>query len=127
VRSLSPRRALVPLGVAGAAALLLVVGWRCPIQLLLGLPCPTCGITRATLLALHGDLAAATHLHPLVWLAVPVVAGVLCIELTGYVRTKTWGASRRVRGADALLTTTAFLLFALWIARFAGFFGGPVS
>jgi hypothetical protein len=123
-----PARRLVPVLSAGVVAVLIVgVGYSCPIKLLTGHPCPTCGITRACRLALHGDFAAATHMHPLVWLAVPVVVLVLGIELAGYARTSTWGASRRLRGGDALMAGTAALLFALWLARFAGYFGGPVE
>ena len=114
--------------VAGLAAVLILgVGYSCPIKLVAGVPCPTCGITRACRLALHGDFVGATHMHPLVWLAVPVVVLMLGVELAGYARTSTWGASRRLRGGDALMAGTAALLFALWIARFAGLFGGPVE
>ena len=120
------RAALAWLGAAFAVLAIVAVGWRCPVLLVAGVPCPTCGMTRAVRLALHGDLAGATHVHPLVWLAVPVVALFLGVELTGYARTGTWGASRRMRFSNALMVGTAALLFALWIARFAGLFGGPV-
>jgi hypothetical protein len=106
---------------------LLSFGSACPIQLAVGIPCPTCGITRATRLALHGDFAGATHMHPLVWIAVPVVVLFVTVELVGYARNRTWGSSRRMRGGDALMLGTASMLFALWLARFAGFFGGPVN
>ena len=119
-------RAIVPVVIAAALALVVIGGWRCPVQLALGIPCPTCGMTRALRLALHGDFAAATHLHPLVWLAVPVVAALLAVEVIGYARSGAFGASRRVRGSDAVMVGTAALLFALWIARFFGAFGGPV-
>ena len=113
---------------AGVAALVIVgVGYSCPVKLVVGVPCPTCGITRACRLALHGDFPGATHMHPLFWLAVPVVGLMVAIELVGYARTGAWGASRRLRGGDTLMTTTAALLFALWLARFAGYFGGPVQ
>jgi hypothetical protein len=112
--------------LAAAAVVVAPVAWPCPIRLVLGIPCPTCGITRATRLVLHGDLAGATRMHPLVWLAVPVTLGFLAVEVRGYLTTRAWGASRRVRGADALMLLTASLLFALWIARWAGALGGPV-
>lgn len=38
----------------------------CPVKRLFGLPCPTCGATRALLLAARGDVAAAFALQPLV-------------------------------------------------------------
>jgi hypothetical protein len=124
-----PKRWIVP-ALLGLAALLVVVspvGWPCPVRLVFGVPCPTCGITRATRLALHGELGAATRMHPLVWLAVPVVAAFLLVEVIGYVRTGDWGASGRVRGSEAVMLVTASLLFALWVARFFGAFGGPVG
>ena len=115
--------ALVALAVAFA---LVAIGWRCPVLLVAGVPCPTCGVTRALLLALHGDVAGATRVHPLMWLAVPVTLLFVGAELLGYARTRTWGTSRRLPFSDALMLGTATLLFALWIARFAGYFGGPV-
>ena len=36
----------------------------CPMQLLFGLPCPGCGLTRAAFLLLRGDLPAAFAMHP---------------------------------------------------------------
>ena len=114
--------------VAGVVAVFVLgVGYSCPIKMVAGVPCPTCGITRACRLILHGDFAAATHKHPLVWVAVPVVVLMLGVELAGYARTRTWGASRQMRGGDALMAATAAMLFALWVARFAGLFGGPVE
>ena len=121
------KRAFVPVLIAATLAIVMLGGWRCPVLLVLGIPCPTCGMTRAARLALHGDLAGATHLHPLVWLAVPVVAAFLTVEMIGYARTGAFGASRRVRGSNAVMVGTAALLFALWIARFFGDFGGPVT
>lgn len=51
------------------------LGWlRCPFLLLTGLPCPTCGVTRALDALLHGDLAGYWQCHPL---ALPLAAVVL--------------------------------------------------
>lgn len=124
--SVRRRAALATLVALGVVFAILSVGWRCPVLLVAGVPCPTCGITRAVRLALHGDFAGATRLHPLVWLAVPVAALFIGVELVGYARTRAWGASRRMRFSNVLMVGTAALLFALWIARFAGMFGGPV-
>ncbi len=118
--------ALAGVAALGAAATIVAVGWRCPVLLVAGVPCPTCGVTRALLLALHGDVAGATRMHPLMWLAVPVTLLFLGAELLGYARTRTWGGSRRIPLSKVLMLGTAVLLFALWIARFAGYFGGPV-
>lgn len=36
----------------------------CIYRLTLGLPCPGCGLTRATVHLLHGDLTTSLRLHP---------------------------------------------------------------
>lgn len=41
---------------------------------IIGLPCPGCGLTRATYMLLQGNLAAALQAHPLFWLAWVVLA-----------------------------------------------------
>ncbi|MEI3519926.1 MAG: DUF2752 domain-containing protein [Anaerosacchariphilus sp.] len=50
----------------------------CPMQILLGLPCPGCGMTRALGLFLTGHLAAAWKMQPPVygWMVAGVVFGV---------------------------------------------------
>jgi hypothetical protein len=125
-RSAARRGGLAVLVLVGVVLAILSIGWRCPVLLVAGVPCPTCGITRAVRLALHGDLAGATRLHPLMWLAVPMVALFVGAELVGYARRGAWGASRRLPLSNVLMVGTAALLFALWIARFAGMFGGPL-
>jgi hypothetical protein len=77
-------------------------------------------------MALTGDVAGATRMHPLVWVAVPFVAIWLAIELLGYAREGRWGASARVPHFTKALVALASLLFVVWIARFCGAFGGPV-
>ncbi len=105
----------------------MTLGWLCPIRALLGLPCPACGLTRATLLVVQGDLRGALAMHPLVWLVTPLVALLVALELRGYAMTRAWGASARVRGMKPAMLVVAALLFGVWIARFLGAFGGPVS
>lgn len=116
-------------GLYAAAALLVVASpfkWPCPILAIFGVPCPTCGMTRATRLALHGEIAQATAMHPLVWIVVPFVGGMFALETVGYLRTGAWGATARVRWLQRLLVAVAALVFVVWIARFFGAFGGPV-
>ena len=45
-------------------------GWSCPLRALTAIPCPTCFLTRATELALRGDLAGSLEQHAFV----PLVA-----------------------------------------------------
>lgn len=42
----------------------LQTGYTCPSRTLLGLPCPTCGMTRAFVALAHGELAAAFQVSP---------------------------------------------------------------
>jgi hypothetical protein len=114
--------------VATAAALVFVASFPaiCPLRLVARVPCPTCGLTRATRLALAGDVAGATHLHPLWFVVVPWVVVVGARELFAVVATgelvplERWPRTRR--SAQVLLT----LLVLVWVARFFGALGGPV-
>ncbi len=51
---------------------LFALGVTCPIKALTGVSCPGCGMTRAWLSLLRGDLAAAWDYHPL--FALPAIA-----------------------------------------------------
>lgn len=57
------------LTLGGGAALFLAWLFRlpCPFFALTGLPCATCGMTRAWSAVFHGNLSAAFALHPLFW------------------------------------------------------------
>ena len=60
------------------AALLLLDIYKCPLDYIVGLPCPMCGMTRAFLAALSGDFAGAFYYHPL-WII--IIIGVVFIFL----------------------------------------------
>jgi len=65
--------------IAAVAWLALQLPWPvCTFRRLTGFPCLTCGATRASLALLHGDLAAAWRLNPLVFAAAWAVA---CFDL----------------------------------------------
>src|SRR5437870_2602127 len=60
------RLSLVVFGAASLQMLLTVgrfPGWPCPIFHAFGIPCPGCGLTRATLFLVRGDLKQALTLH----------------------------------------------------------------
>jgi len=128
---------LLVLGLAGVP-LLLALKAKFPLCVsagLFGLPCPGCGLTRASLLLLHGDLGGALSLHPLVVPMAPLYFGALALLAVDYVRgprqapslgharARPWLSTRTVTLLGALLLTS---LVGLWLARFVGFFGGPV-
>ncbi len=124
------RRAFTLLALGGAIAVLTATGVPlCPMAGVLGVPCPGCGLTRATLALLHGDFATALHFHPLVFVIAPVFAWVAGSAALGYVRgprpqpnLKPWLATRT---ATVLAFTLLAATLLVWALRFAGYLGGP--
>jgi hypothetical protein len=103
----------------------------CPLAGSFGIPCPGCGLTRATLALFHGDLRGALHIHPLVLLITPLVAVVAGATAWNLLRAPTAKPSPQLifsngRTMTALATILLALTLGVWLARFAGFFGGPV-
>jgi hypothetical protein len=82
--------------------------WPCPMRFILGIPCPTCGLTRAVRLALHGDFSGATRMHPLWFVLVPFVA-----------------CAFRKHPGRVLSAVVLAALLVVWVARFWGAWGGP--
>lgn len=102
----------------------------CPSAGMLGLPCPGCGLTRATLLLAQGEFTRAFALHPLVIPLAPIyfgAVGLLGVELLRGPNHTTpsapWLTQRWVSifGGLVLVATVG-----LWGLRFFGYFGGPV-
>lgn len=59
----------------------------CPLHVMTGLPCPTCGTTRAALHLAHGDVLAALAVNPL-------AAGGLTLGVLGGLLAPAWVAVR---------------------------------
>lgn len=110
------------------AAVLLLRIPTCPVAIFTRHPCPGCGLTRATLALLRGDVSAAVHMHPLVFIITPVVVLTMAKHAYTYVRGDDALTHRRrpsgVENAAWIALGAAMIL--LWIARFLGAFGGPV-
>jgi hypothetical protein len=91
----------------------------CLLKIVLGIPCPACGLTRAAIALLRLDFAAATQYQPLALplslVAISAPFGAATLE------EKTWD-----RFVQISLGGSAVALFVIWIARFLGFLGGPV-
>ena len=99
----------------------------CPLASSCRVPCPGCGLTRATLALLHGDVAAALHFHPLVWLLTPLFAifvGVALLEFLG-LSPRASPIRWQGRGTNIVAVLVLLLTFGVWLLRFAGYFGGP--
>lgn len=86
----------------------------CPFALCTGTACPGCGMTRAASSLIRGDFGGAMTLHPLV----PIVGLQLA---AGWV----WYLLRRQgrvqplsnRALNGILSATAAVLLAVWVAR----------
>jgi hypothetical protein len=123
------QRAGAPLLLAGMAVLLLAVPGvppLCPLRVFLHVPCPSCGLTRAARLALSGDFASASRVHPLWFLVLPFVGGVGALECALYLRNGVWGRVVGGRGVRLAAWGIVIVLVGVWLARELGAFGGPV-
>ena len=124
------RGRLATLGLLGGGALLVV--WSgipvCPTATLFGIPCPGCGLTRASLLLLSGDVHGALGLHPLVFVLLPLISAALAWGAASYLRGTRQRAPSASRGGALSLGAGLLLVLMLgvWGLRFAGYFGGPV-
>jgi hypothetical protein len=129
---------VVVLLVALGAVVVLTEAPLCPTAFFWGVPCPGCGLTRATLALVHGHLAEAFAFHPLVLVFAPLFGGALGKALVDFVRghatppggtylPRSLPPAWWTRGPGiALASALGAVLVGVWLARFAGYFGGPV-
>ena len=96
----------------------------CPAAALAHVPCPGCGLTRAGLALLAGDLTAAMALNPLAPIVVPLLGGAAAYAALRYLARGRVDASRW--GAGVILVASMAGLTLVWLARWFGLFGGPV-
>lgn len=110
----------------GVVALIASGAVPCQFARVTGCPCPGCGLTRATLAILRGDLAAAFAMQPFAFVVSPLLA-IAAIALASV-----WVTGEPLRGGarlgvwlGALVGVLAVSMIAFWAARFFGFWGGP--
>jgi hypothetical protein len=107
-----------------------VVRPPCPIATLLGVPCPSCGMTRALLLLATGHTHASWRMHPL---AAPAFLATALLAVSTLRAAWTTGNPSAVRGtglgrvAVALAAIVYAASLGLWVARQLGALGGPAS
>jgi len=124
------RRAALVAAVWAASALPVAAGWqRCTVATLFHHPCPGCGMTRALRLLAAGDLQGSLRMHPL---ALPALLAAGMLVASTVWATYALGTpfvvhrSRFGRAAIAVASVVYALVFLLWVARWLGYFGGPV-
>ena len=131
--SLSRRIAWAAAYLGGLGSLGALIGsgfFRCPFALLMHVPCPGCGSTRAVraALGLHfGEALRWNPMAPFIAACMGVVAAqaLVLILRDGSVR------DLAARGASPwalkLLALSVALQLPIWALRFFGLFGGPVA
>ncbi|HEX8068528.1 MAG TPA: DUF2752 domain-containing protein [Pyrinomonadaceae bacterium] len=93
-------------------------GWPCPVAHTLGVPCPGCGLTRATVALARGDWQAALALHAYAPVLVLVLA--LCAGaglLPARPRAALVGAVAAVERRTGLGAALTLGLVVYWLAR----------
>jgi len=89
----------------------------CGFKILTGVPCPTCGLTRALCHALRGDWAASVAYHPAgIPLAVCLMAWMLWTACEA-ARGRPLAGAVRTRLTTPVLAAGAAASFVMWIAR----------
>lgn len=98
---------------------LLGLGYACPFRAATGIPCATCGMTRAFVHLAHGDLARAIAASPLGALAAAVAWAFALLALARLAAGRSWprvapGTARAaaLAGGAALLANWAYLVIA---------------
>ena len=115
--------------LASASYLLAAAHVPCGFARMFHLPCPGCGSTRAMLALAHGDLHGLVHYNPLAPLMTLLVVALAAQALASVLATGTF--HRVGDGTIGLVVSRGVMVVGalevlLWIARFAGFLGGPV-
>ena len=122
------RRAAI---VAAVLAALGLLAWSpvplCWTALLFHVPCPGCGMTRAAMSLIRGEVGQAFALQPLSPLVVPLGAIFGASRAAAYVRKgQALDKGDVPRTIERFAAALVVALVIVWLARFAGFFGGPV-
>jgi hypothetical protein len=120
-------RAAYLLAIAALAVGLVLLPFRfCLSAALFHIPCPGCGMTRAALALLRGDVAGALRFQPLSIFVAPVGA-VLALERGAIYFWTGRSLERWSRWKETLVLALGAMLIVVWVLRFLGWFGGPVA
>ncbi len=108
-------------GLAAAQVALVWAGlpaWPCPFMRALGVPCPGCGLSRASAAFLRGDFAAALNLHAFAPVLPLVLIAVGCAGLLPERQRRSLLAGlERVERRTGVTALLAAGLVCYWLAR----------
>ena len=113
--------ALILIGIAAFQVILTAFGlpgWRCPINAALGIPCPGCGLSRATVLLLQGEWLAAVKMHafaPVFLAGFGLMTGVSLLPAPSHVKTVERIALFEKKTGLTVVILIGMLFF--WLAR----------
>ncbi|MBN2558348.1 MAG: DUF2752 domain-containing protein [Clostridia bacterium] len=86
-------KSIIPIVISIALLILIAVfsdTGLCVFRRITGLPCPSCGMTRAYVELLSGNVAGAFLMHPLFWF-IPIIIGLMIhTQATGKSHTKAY-------------------------------------
>ena len=95
-----------------------IVGWSCPLLHLTGVPCPACGLTRATSLLLRGQVTESLKFHAF---APVVVLGMVFLTATAVLPEGTRNSWLKKTDRLERKTSLVFILIAAliiyWLVR----------
>ena len=101
----------VLLSIAAKICLEYGLAWKCPAIALFGLPCPSCGMTRAFAALAQFDLGAALKFNPL------VIASLFALPLLGLSKHIPGGAKRHGWTIFATLVALNWLYLFFFLPR----------
>lgn len=99
------------LEITGIIVIAVLFFYQCPFRAILGIPCPGCGMTRALVCLLHGDLKSSLYYHPmLIFTGLAALAGLYAL------------IRKKRKLLTGTLTVWCVLMIALYVWRMAVYF-----
>jgi hypothetical protein len=98
------------------------IEWVCALRSRLGLPCPTCGLTRSVVMSLHGEFGSAWRMAPVgpvaVFGMIAFALAMLALAWSQWAGAFQWEAQTRVwiRKVTAIYAATTV---AIWLGGWA--------
>ena len=85
-------------------------GYVCPSMVILGLPCPGCGLTRAAISLAHLDFNMALYYNPMIFFALPLIGIYIFMYLKNY-------NHRKLFYPTFVIIIVAFIVFFIRISQ----------